>query len=142
MLSWRLGRELRTGRAGPNFLRLRPDFVDAELSNGGNVPFIPPVTLNAGLQADWGGFELGGALTVAGDQDDPGAGSLPTDGYTTLDLNAALGLQRFGVGGDASELFLTVRNVTDEEVRYATSVLKDVAPAPGRNVRFGVRLAF
>ena len=43
---------------------------------------------------------------------------------------------------EGTELFVDVRNVTDEEIRYATSVLKDVVPAPGRNVRGGIRMVF
>lgn len=118
------------------------DFVDAELDDGGNVPFIPPVTLNAGASAEWGAWELGAAVTVAGDQDDPGAGQLPTDGYTTLDLRAEVDLSDFGFGADGTEAFIEARNVTDEEVRFATSTLKDVAPAPGQNIRAGIRVAF
>jgi len=118
------------------------DFVEADLDGGGNVPFIPPVTLNAGASAEWGAWEVGAAVTVAGDQDDPGAGQLPTDGYTTLDLRAEVDLSDFGFGADGTEAFVEARNVTDEEVRYATSVLKDVAPAPGQNIRAGIRLAF
>ena len=118
------------------------DFVEAELDSGGNVPFVPPVTFNAGASAEWGAWEVGGDITVAGDQDDPGAGSLPTDGYTLLNLSAEVDLSDFGIGGDGTEAFIEARNVTDEEIRYATSVLKDVAPAPGQNFRFGVRVAF
>lgn len=118
------------------------DLVDAELDDGGNVPFIPPVTLNGGASAEWGAWEIGAAITVAGDQDDPGAGQLPTDGYTTLDLRAEVDLSDFGFGADGTEAFIEARNVTDEEVRFATSTLKDVAPAPGQNIRAGIRLAF
>ncbi len=118
------------------------DFVEADLDGGGNVPFIPPVTLNAGASAEWGAWEVGAAVTVAGDQDDPGVGQLETDGYTTLDLRAEVDLSDFGIGADGTEAFIEARNVTDEEVRFATSVLKDVAPAPGQNIRVGVRVAF
>lgn len=118
------------------------DFVEADLDGGGNVPFIPPVTLNGDVSAEWGAWEVGAAVTIAGDQDDPGAGALPTDGYTTLDLRGEVDLSDFGFGSDGTEAFVEVRNVTDEEVRYATSVLKDLIPAPGQNVRVGVRLAF
>ncbi|MEM8921158.1 MAG: TonB-dependent receptor, partial [Pseudomonadota bacterium] len=58
------------------------DFVDADLDGGGNVPYIPPLTFNAGASAEWGPWEVGAAVTVADDQDDPGEGQLPTDGYT------------------------------------------------------------
>ena len=118
------------------------DFVDAELDTGGNVPFIPPVTLNAGASAEWGAVEVGANLTVAGEQDDPGIGQFPTDGYTQLDLRAELDLSDYGFGADGTEAFVEVRNLTDEEIRYATSVLKDIVPAPARNVRAGVRVAF
>lgn len=118
------------------------DFVNADIDSGGNVPFIPPVTLNAGASAEWGAWELGAAITVAGDQDNAGAGQLPTPGYTTLDLRAEADLSDFGFGADGTEAFIEARNVADEEVRYSTSVLKDVAPAPGQNIRVGIRVAF
>ncbi|MEM9571034.1 MAG: TonB-dependent receptor [Pseudomonadota bacterium] len=118
------------------------DFVEADLDGGGNVPFIPPVTFNADASAEWGPWEVGAAVTVAGDQDDPGVGQLPTDGYTTLDLRGEVDLSDFGFGADGTEAFIEARNVTDEEVRFATSVLKDLAPAPGQNFRVGLRLAF
>ncbi|MEM9179546.1 MAG: TonB-dependent receptor [Pseudomonadota bacterium] len=118
------------------------DFVDAALDGGENVPFIPPVTINSDVSAEWGAYELGAALTVAFDQDDPGVGQLMTDGYTTLDLRGEVDLSDFGIGSDGTEAFIEARNVTDEEVRFATSVLKDLVPAPGQNIRVGVRLAF
>ncbi|MEM7640225.1 MAG: TonB-dependent receptor [Pseudomonadota bacterium] len=118
------------------------DFVDAKLDGGDNVPFIPPVTVNSDVSAEWGAYELGAALTVAFDQDDPGVGQLMTDGYTTLDLRSEVDLSDFGIGSDGTEAFVEVRNVTDEEVRFATSVLKELVPAPGQNIRVGVRLAF
>lgn len=118
------------------------DIVNAELDGGGNVPFIPPVTLNGGAKATWGAFGLGVNVSLAGDQDDPGAGQLPTEGYTQLDLSADYDLSANGYGREGTRLFVEVRNATDEEIRYATSVLKDVVPLPGTNVRAGLKVAF
>lgn len=118
------------------------DFVDGKLDSGGNVPLLPPVTLRASTKAAWNHFSLGGSITHAADQDDPGAGSLPTDGYTTLGLRLGIDLASFGLGQEGTEIFVDGRNLTDEEVRYATSVLKDFVPAPGRNIRAGLRLTF
>lgn len=118
------------------------DFVDAELDDGGNVPFLPPVTLNAGVSAEWGAFEVGGHLTWAAEQSDAGSDQFETDGYTQIDLRAELDISDFGIGADGTEVFIEARNITDEEIRYASSVLKDVAPAPGSNVRAGVRISF
>ncbi|MEL8055352.1 MAG: TonB-dependent receptor [Pseudomonadota bacterium] len=118
------------------------DIVDAELGDGGNVPLVPPLTFNAGASAEWGAFEVGANLTWADEQNDAGAGQFETDGYTLIDLRAELDISDFGIGSDGTEVFIEARNVTDEEVRFATSVLKDVAPAPGQNIRAGVRLSF
>ena len=118
------------------------DLVRADLDGGENVPLLPPVTFRTSVDAEWGAWEVGAAVTVAGDQDDPGAGQFPTDGYTRLDLRGEVDLSDFGLARDGTELFVEARNVTDEEIRLATSTLKDLAPVPGRNVRVGLRVAF
>jgi iron complex outermembrane receptor protein len=118
------------------------DIVSGELDNGGNVPLMPPLTINAGAKADWGFWSAGAHVTWADDQTDVATGELPTDGYTQLDLRADLNLAALGFGHDGTTLFVDARNVTDEEIRYATSVLKDRVPAPGRNIRVGIRAAF
>ncbi len=118
------------------------DFVDGSLSSGGDIPLLPPMTLRASTRASWEHFSLGGSITHAAEQDDPGAGSLPTDSYTTLGLRATVDLTSFGYGREGTQFFIDGRNLTDEEVRYATSTLKDLVPAPGRNVRAGIRLTF
>lgn len=118
------------------------DFVNAELDNNRNVPFVPPLRLTAEADAEWGLFELGAGLEWAGDQDDTGAGQLPTDGYTLVNLRGALNLSELGIGADGTQAFVEVRNATDEEARLSTSVLKDLLPLPGRNVRAGLRLNF
>lgn len=118
------------------------DLVEADLETGGNVPLLPPVTFRTSVDAEWGPWEAGAAVTLADEQDDPGAGALPTDGYTRLDLRGEVDLSDFGFGRDGTELFVEARNVTDEEIRLATSTIKDLAPVPGRNVRVGLRVAF
>ena len=118
------------------------DFVTAELDDGGNLPYIPPLTLKTDVSADWGLFDAGIGVTVADEQNDTGVGILPTDGYTTLDLSAGLDLAEWAPSLDGARLFVQARNVTDEEVRYATSVLKDTVPAPGRNIRVGLSAKF
>ena len=118
------------------------DIVEGELNDGNNVPYLPPLTFHAALDADWGLWSAGWTLTAAADQDDPGAGILPTDGYVTTGLRAAIDLAEAGFGKDGTQLFVEGRNLTDEEVRYSTSVLKDAVPAPGRNIRMGIRVSF
>ena len=118
------------------------DVVSGELDSGGNVPYMPPLTVNAGAKADWRLWSAGAHVTWADDQTDTGAAELPTDGYTQLDLRADLKLSALGYGREGTTLFVDARNVTDEEIRYSTSVLKDTVPAPGRNIRVGIRATF
>lgn len=118
------------------------DFVESDLDSGGNVPLQPPLTIHLGASAEWGAFEVGADVTVADEQDNPGAGELPTESYTLLNLRAEYDLSDLGFGADGTEAFIEARNVTDEEARLATSVLKDLAPLPGQNIRVGLRVAF
>lgn len=118
------------------------DLVEADLDGDGNVPFIPPLTVNLGASAEWGAFEIGADVTVADEQDDPGAGQFETDGYTLVNLRAEFDLSDVGLGADGTEIFVEARNVTDEEARLATSVLKDLIPVPGQNIRVGLRATF
>lgn len=118
------------------------DYVSAELDSGGDVPFIPPLRLTGEANASWTYFEASAGFEWAGDQDAVGAGQLPTDGYTTLNLRGAVNLSEFGYGAQGTQFFVEIRNATDEEVRIATSVLKDLIPTPGRNIRTGLRITF
>ncbi|HAE26287.1 MAG TPA: TonB-dependent receptor [Hyphomonas adhaerens] len=118
------------------------DVVSGELNDGGNVPYMPPLTVNVGTKADWKLWSAAAHVTWADDQNDTGGAELPTDGYTQLDLRADLKLSELGYGREGTTLFVDARNVTDEEIRYATSVLKDKLPAPGRNIRVGIRAVF
>ncbi|MNJ65131.1 TonB dependent receptor [compost metagenome] len=62
-----------------------------------------------------------------------------TDGYTTL--GASLGY-RFDIGQSQWLAFVRGENLTDQTVRYASSILRDIAPAPGRSVEVGLRTSF
>ncbi len=131
------------GLLGANWnLKGGMDFVHAEFDTSGDVPFVPPLRLTADATAGWSLFELGAGVEWAGDQRDSGAGQLQTDGYTLLNLRGALLLSEMGIGADGTQAFVEVRNATDEEARLSTSVLKDLLPLPGRNVRAGLRIAF
>lgn len=118
------------------------DYVFAELDGNGRVPFIPPLRFTSSVDADWGWLEAGASLEWADNQKRVGAGQLGTSDYTLVNLRTALNLDELGYGNEGTQLFLEVRNVTDEEARLATSVLRDTVPLPGRNVRAGLRVTF
>ena len=100
------------------------------------------MTVNAGLSADWGAIKTDVSATWAAEQNDSGVGVLDTDSYTTLDVYAEADLASLIGAPEGLTAFADLRNITDEEVRYATSVLKDLLPAPGRNVRIGAKFSF
>lgn len=115
------------------------DYVRGEARNGGNLPRIPPVGYRSGFTVttaplDWR-LEVAGRL----DQENTGANESRTDGYTLL--NTAFTWRPFGAARNVA-LQLQGRNLTDEEGRNHTSLLKDVAPIRGREVRLGLATAF
>ena len=112
------------------------DFVRAKLDAGGNLPLIPPMTLNAGLEGELRGMTGRLQATYAAKQDDVATFEEPTDSYTTIDA-------RFGFDiADGVHLILEGRNLTDEEVRLHTSPLKEIAPLAGRSFRIAIRADF
>lgn len=62
-----------------------------------------------------------------------------TPSSVLLNMNLAF-TQRWG----AQDItwFVLAKNLLNEDIRLSTSVLKDVAPLPGRNFAFGVRAKF
>lgn len=115
------------------------DYVRGEARNGGSLPRIPPVGYRSGFTVttaplDWR-LEVAGRL----DQDRTGTNETRTDGYTVL--NTAFTWRPFGEARDVA-LLLQGRNLTDEEGRNHTSLLKDVAPIRGREVRLGLSTTF
>ena len=118
------------------------DYVRGELDSGGNLPFVPPLRVTAGADADWQRVMVGASVEWADNQRRVGEGQLGTSDYTLINLKTALKLSEYGIGREGTQLFVEVRNVTDEEARLATSVLRDTVPLPGRNVRAGLRYTF
>ncbi|MFP3518870.1 TonB-dependent receptor, partial [Pseudomonas sp. SIMBA_077] len=62
-----------------------------------------------------------------------------TDGYTTFGASAGY---RFDIGHSQWLAFVKGENLTNQTVRYASSILRDIAPAAGRSVEVGLRTTF
>jgi iron complex outermembrane receptor protein len=112
------------------------DFVRAKLDAGGNLPLIPPLTVNTGVEGKMNGVTGRLEAQYAAEQDDVAAFETPTDSYLTVD--ARLGFEV----ADGVRLMLEARNLTDEEVRVHASPLKEIAPMTGRNFRVALRAEF
>ena len=112
------------------------DFVRAKLDAGGNLPLIPPMTINAGIEGEYNGITGRIGAQYAADQKKVADFETPTDGYLTFDARLGIPLS------DSVKLLLEARNITDEEVRVHSSPLKEIAPLTGRNFRIALKADF
>ncbi|MFC0633805.1 TonB-dependent receptor [Brevundimonas balnearis] len=99
---------------------------------------IPPFSLTAGVEGEFGPLVARFKARRVGSQDRVAEFELPTDAYTRYD--AFLGWRPAALPG--AMVFVEGQNLSDEEIREHASFLKDLAPSPGRNVRVGVSYAF
>ncbi len=117
------------------------DFVDAELDVDGSdsLPRIPPLRYGVGVELNHGALTASINYTRSTKQDDVAAREFVTDAYDDLRLyvGVEVPMNRMTLG-----LFLSGRNLTDDEQRHHTSFIKEFAPAPGRTLEAGFRLLF
>ncbi|WDE04955.1 TonB-dependent receptor [Thalassomonas viridans] len=115
------------------------DFVRGKLSDGGNLPRIPPTRI--GSQFNYQGQDFDAELSASYyfKQDKLAVNETDTSGYLMLDANFNYYLE--GFGNDAV-LYLKGQNLTDKNARVHSSFLKDVAPLPGRGISIGIRGSF
>jgi iron complex outermembrane receptor protein len=128
---WSSGEQALKGKLGA-------DYVRGKLSNGGDLPEMPPLRVTGLVEYDAG--PLHGSLGVSwyDDQDDLAENELPTDGYTMVDFEVSYRWEKWQPG---VLFFLKASNLLDEEARRHSSPLKDYVPLPGRNLTLGVRMS-
>lgn len=121
-------------------LELSGDYTRAKnLDSGEALPRIAPLRLNSGLLWERERWQARLDLEHASAQRRVPANERGTDGYTTL--GASVGYS-FNVGKSQWLAFVNGENLTNQTVRYASSILRDIAPAPGRSVEVGLRTTF
>ena len=129
---WRAGRlEL-----GAFFDRVSPQL---DISGNDNLPLMPPDRAGVSLDFTNDRLRVNVDYVRASAQDDVAEFELPTDSYDDLRARIAW---RFRPGDMTVDLFLAGRNLTDDEQRLHTSVVKDLAPQPGRTIETGLRIRF
>lgn len=129
--------------------RLWSDTVRGTLSSGpdagDNLPRFAPTRI--GVDSRWRGaqWRFSAALTHVLRQNRTsnfdlrdGVPETATEGYTTLDASVAYDLSTAPL---PLTLYLSGRNLTNQDVRIHTSFLKTMAPPPGRSIFFGLRAA-
>lgn len=115
------------------------DTVKAQLTNGTDLPRIPPLRFGADL--DFTGEHIHATLswTRYTDQTVNAPLETDTDGYDMVD---ALVTYQIPTGPEGLSVFLKAENLLDSEARVHSSFIKDVAPRPGRNFALGIRGSF
>ena len=121
-------------------LILRADYTHAENRDTSEpLPRIPPFRTSVALDYQYGdwGARLEGQYAAHQDRHD--ANELPTDSYFLV--NAALSY-RLHLGDVNTTFYVKGVNLTDEEARQSTSILKDISPLAGRGIVAGIRSEF
>ena len=117
------------------------DAVNAEVdaTTSDNPPRLPPHRVGVGADIESGRLSLSLNYLRFFEQDEIASYELPTDAYDDLRAQLAWKVETQSASVD---LFVRGRNLTDAEQRHHTSFVKDLAPAPGRTLEAGVRVAF
>jgi iron complex outermembrane receptor protein len=128
-------------RAGHKLdLLLSGDYTNARNSDTGEpLPRIPPLRLGLGLDYAYGAWGAGVSFTKAFAQHRHSDNDDSTAGYYKVDADVTYS---FRVDKTQWQAYVRGTNLTNQEIRYATSVLRDIAPEGGRAVMVGLRASF
>ncbi len=112
------------------------DIVRArDLALAAPLPRIPPMKARFALEYLGRLIDAGIAVTVADRQRRLAPRETPTSGYVDLGLH----WRAHPFAEERVSILVEARNLLDAEIRYHTSFLKDLLPAPGRNFRITLR---
>jgi iron complex outermembrane receptor protein len=116
------------------------DYVRAQLTEEDEpLPRIPPLRFGGRVRYNGGTARADVGLTRVTTQDRVSRLEEETDGYTMLDMS--LGYRLF-TGAITHDFLLRGTNLTNQEARNHTSFLRELAPLPGRELRFMYRVYF
>ena len=133
---WKLGESAY----GKFALELSGDYTRAtNLDTGEALPRIAPLRLSSGLLWELDRWQARVDVEHASNQGRVPDNESGTNGYTTLGASAGY---HFDVGSSQWLAFVKGDNLTNQTVRYASSILRDIAPAPGRGIEVGLRTTF
>lgn len=116
------------------------DYTHARnMDTGEALPRISPLRTTLALDYGYGPYGARAEMVHAWAQHRVPENDLPTGSYTTLGLTLTY---KFRVGPTDWLAYVRGQNLTNQEVRYASSVVRDIAPEGGRSVMIGLRTAF
>lgn len=133
--------EISYNLRGPGLsARAFADTSRGSFDNDGSLPLQPSTRVGIDLGYKQGPWHSGMSAVRAFKQDRLASfEKTETPAYTQLDANLSY-TQNYG----AYQLtwFALAKNLLNQDIRLSTSILKDVAPRPGRNLIVGVRTTF
>lgn len=131
-----LGRVL----AGDVQLAVFADHGRGKLQGQGDAPRMTPSRLGSKLTYSASAVSAYLSVVQVNDQKNPGLNESATEAYQRWDAGVDYKL----VIADQLQttLFITLKNINDEEIRNASSFLREVAPEAGRSIEFGLRASF
>ena len=122
------------------FAEFTLDYIHGSLKETNDpLPRMPPLRTNIGLRYQYNAFQLGGNVTAVTGQDRVLGEETPTDGYGLLRLYTAYSVMS---GRVLHTITARVDNVTDELYRNHLSLIKDLAPEMGRNLKLLYNVRF
>ncbi len=121
-------------------VELTGDYTHARnMDNDQPLPRISPLRATLAVDYGYGPFGARAELQHAWGQHRVPENDLPTASYTKLGL---LVTYKFRVGATDWLAYLRGDNLTNQDIRYASSVVRDIAPEGGRSVMVGLRTTF
>jgi iron complex outermembrane receptor protein len=120
--------------------RVFADTSRGYLDDAGNLPLQPADRVGAAIGYRQPHWRAGLDWTHARGQDRLAsfeASTTPSYNQVNANLSYTQKLEHVDL-----TYFVTAKNLLNEDIRLATSLLKDIAPLPGRNITFGVRAKF
>jgi iron complex outermembrane receptor protein len=121
-------------------MTLFSDYTRGEFVQGGDVPRMPP--LRYGVQFDYTLDALSSYVRYTRADSQPYAGDFEskTDGYNLLNVGVDYQVQAYQ--GAKLMVFAKGNNLLNEDIRNATSYLRNFAPEPGRGAEVGIRMTY
>lgn len=120
--------------------RLFADMSRGRLDDAGSLPLQPADRIGASLGYKQGPWRAGLSLVHGKGQDR--LASFETSATPAYDDLAANVSYTQKLANQDITYFLLAKNLLNEDIRLSTSLLKDVAPLPGRNFVIGIRTHF
>ena len=116
------------------------DYVRGSLRGSGDpLPRMPPLRGRLGLRYQIQALQFGGDLVAAAAQERVSGAERPTDGYRLLRLFAAYS---FPTGRVVNTITARLENATDELYRNHLSLIRDLVPEMGRNLKLLYNVQF